>query len=109
MLRILAASALFTCLVPAHVHVPTAQALAAAESKTQPEYSSIARQMKVTGDVSVEVSIAADGAVDDVKVLAGSALLSPPVVKAVETWRFKPFLLGCVPTKARTVLRFTSK
>lgn len=109
MFRFLAATVFFASLGLAQIHVPTAQAIAAAESKPQPEYSALARQMKVTGDVSVEVSITADGTVDDVRVVAGSPLLSPPVVKAVKAWRFKPFLQAGNPTKARTVLRFTFK
>ncbi len=109
MLRFLAASVFFASIGLAQMHVPTAQALAAAETKPQPEYSPLARQMKVTGDVSVEVSIAADGAVDEVKVVSGSALLSAPVVKAVKAWHFKPFLQAGAPTKAKTVLRFTFK
>ena len=107
--RFLAALVVFAGVGLAQIHVPTSQAIAAAESKPQPEYNALARQMKVTGDVSVEVSIATNGAVDDVRVVSGSALLSAPVVKAVKSWRFKPFRQDGTPTKAKTVLRFTFK
>ena len=90
----------------ADTHVPTATALAAAEVKPQPERSSIARQLKVTGDVSVEVHISPTGEVTGVKVLAGNALLTGPVVKVLKSWRFKPFLAEGQPIAAVTVLRF---
>jgi TonB family protein len=93
----------------ADVHVPASVALAAAETKPQPDYSPLARQMRVTGDVSVEVQIATSGEVDSVKVLAGNALLAGSVVKTVKTWKFKPFLQAGQPTIAVTVLRFTFK
>lgn len=93
----------------ADVHVPSSVALAAAETKPQPDYSPLARQMRVSGDVSVEVQIATSGEVESVKVLAGNALLAGSVVKTVKTWKFKPFLQGGQPTVAVTVLRFTFK
>ncbi len=93
----------------ADVHVPASVALAAAESKPQPDYNPLARQMRVTGDVSVEVQISTSGEVETVKVLTGNALLSGTVVKAVKNWKFKPFQQGGQPTVAITVLRFTFK
>lgn len=96
-------------MIQADVHVPAAVALASAENKPQPDYNPLARQMRVVGDVSVEVQIATSGDVDSVKVLAGNALLAGPVVKTVKTWKFKPFLQSGQPTVAVTVLRFTFK
>lgn len=93
----------------ADVHVPASVALASAESKPQPDYNPLARQMRVVGDVSVEVQIATSGEVDSVKVLAGNALLAGSVVKTVKTWKFKPFTQAGQPTVAVTVLRFTFK
>lgn len=93
----------------ADMHVAPSIALAAASSKPQPEYSALARQLKVTGDVSVEVKITIAGEVESVKVLSGNAMLSAPVVRTVKTWRFKPFQQDGQPTVATTVLRFNFK
>ena len=93
----------------ADMHVAPSIALAAASSKPQPEYSPLARQLKVSGDVSVEVKITTTGEVDTVKVLSGNAMLSTQVVRTVKTWRFKPFEQDGHPTVATTVLRFSFK
>jgi periplasmic protein TonB len=93
----------------AEIHVPASAALANAETKPQPEYNPIARQMHITGDVSVELQVSQAGEVAAVKVLAGNALLAGPVVKAVKNWKFKPFLAEGQPSAAVTVLRFSFK
>jgi TonB family protein len=93
----------------ADLHVPSSVALAAAENKPPPEYSRIARQLRVAGDVAVEVHIGQTGAVETVTVLSGNAMLAAPVLKTVKIWKFKPFTQGGQPVKASTVLRFTFK
>ncbi|MEZ5355952.1 MAG: energy transducer TonB [Bryobacteraceae bacterium] len=102
---------ILTCSLSARgeVHVAASQALAAAVNKPQPEYNSLARQMKVTGDVAVEVRIAPSGAVDQVKALSGNALLSSGVVRTLKKWRFKPFEQDGKPAVAVTTLRFNFK
>lgn len=93
----------------ADMRVAPSIALAAATHKPQPEYSSLARQLKVSGDVSVEVRITTAGEVEEVKLLSGNAVLAMPVVRTVKTWRFKPFRQEGKPTAATTVLRFSFK
>ena len=93
----------------ANVHVPAVVALAAAETKPKPEYHRLARQLKVTGDVTVEPRIGVTGAVKSVKVLNGNALLPAPVVKTLKGWKFRPFLTNGEPTIATAVLRFNFK
>lgn len=93
----------------ANVHVPASVALAAAEIKPQPEYSPLARQLKVSGDVAVELRIGTNGEVESVKVLSGNALLAGPVIKTLKGWKFKPFQSDGEPAVATTVLRFTFK
>ena len=70
---------LVAAVVAAEIHVPTSVALAAAEVKPQPEYGAMARQLKVAGDVAIEVHISVAGEVGEVKVLAGNALLAGSV------------------------------
>ena len=96
-------------LLVAGIHVPSSVALAAAESKPQPEYNPLARQLKITGDVAVELHITAKGEVESVKALSGSVLLAGPVVKTLKTWKFKPFLQDGTPAEATTVMRFSFK
>lgn len=100
---------LVAAVVAAEIHVPTSVALAAAEVKPQPEYGAMARQLKVAGDVAIEVHISVAGEVGEVKVLAGNALLAGSVVKTLKNWRFKPFLSEGQPTAAVTILKFSFK
>lgn len=91
-------------LAQAELRVSMAEALKAAVKRPSPAYSPIAKQMRVAGDVEVEVSITKDGDVDNVKVLSGNALLTAPVVKTVKEWKFSPFA-----SEAVTQLKFTFK
>ena len=109
MKRVAILAALLTVAALAELHVPAVAALAAAQSKPQPEYHPLARRLHVTGDVSVEVRIAVGGDVSGVKLLAGNALLANTVLKTVKTWRFKPFLSEGHPTVAVTILHFSFK
>lgn len=88
----------------AELRVSMAEALKAAVKRPSPSYSPIAKQMRVAGDVEVEVSITKAGDVDNVKVLSGNALLTAPVVKTVKDWKFTPFA-----SEAITQLKFTFK
>lgn len=91
------------------LRVTQVEAVRAAVKKPTPEYNGVAKQMRVQGDVEVEVAITEKGDVHEVKVLTGNALLTPIVVKTIKDWKFTPFLEGGKPTPAITQLRFTFK
>jgi TonB family protein len=92
--------------VYADVRVNHSDAIKAAVNKPAPDYSAIAKQMRVTGKVEVEAVIAPDGNVEDVRAISGNALLTPNVVSAVKKWKFTPFTEGGQPAKAIAVLSF---
>jgi len=77
--------------------------------RTTPEYSPMAKQMRIQGDVEVEVKISDSGDVADVKVVTGNPMLSAPVVKAVKDWKFTPFTEDGKAATAVATLRFTFK
>ncbi|HEX4004173.1 MAG TPA: energy transducer TonB [Candidatus Acidoferrales bacterium] len=58
--------------------------------KVAPEYPALAKQMNVTGKVKIETTIAADGHVENTKVIGGSPLLVNAALDAVKKWRFEP-------------------
>jgi TonB family protein len=60
------------------------------KTKVFPDYPPLARQMKVTGKVKIETTIAADGHVTNTKVVGGSPLLVSAALDAVKKWRFEP-------------------
>ncbi len=75
----------------------------------EPSYPMLARQMKVQGAVILQALIGADGAIQDLKVLSGPAILASAAQEAVRQWRFKPYLQNGVPieTEAKITVNFT--
>jgi TonB family protein len=59
------------------------------KSATKPDYPQVARQMRVTGTVRLEATVAPDGKVRDTKVLGGSPLLVQEAVTAVKKWKYE--------------------
>jgi protein TonB len=75
----------------------------------KPGYPLLARQMKVQGSVILRALISKDGAIQDLHVLSGPAILASAAQDAVRQWRFKPHYLGteAVETQARITVNFT--
>ena len=99
----------FGMLASAEIRVATNEAMSAATKKSAPEYPPLAKQLKLAGKVQVEVTIDADGNVENVKILSGNSMLTPSVVTAVKKWKFTPFKQGDAPTKAVAALDFDFK
>jgi protein TonB len=93
----------------AEMRVSAAQAVQAAVKKPAPEYNALARQMRIEGEVEVEVEISDKGNVESVKVLKGNSMLTPNVVKAVRGWKFTPFVQDGKAQPAVAPLRFSFK
>ena len=55
----------------------------------KPDYPQVARQMRVTGTVRLEATVAPDGKVRDAKVVGGSPLLVQEAVTAVKKWKYE--------------------
>jgi len=68
------------------------------KSRVMPDYPSLAKQMRVTGKVKIETTIAADGRVSSTKVVGGSPLLVNAALDAVKKWRFEPAAKESVET-----------
>lgn len=60
------------------------------KTRVLPEYPPLAKQLKVTGKVKIETTIAADGHVTNSRVVGGSPLLVPAAMDAIKKWRFEP-------------------
>ncbi len=93
----------------AELRVATDDAMKAATKKAPPEYPPIAKQLKISGKVEVDVTIDADGNVENVKIVSGNAMLTPSVVTAVKKWKFTPFTQDGAPAKAVAQLQFDFK
>jgi protein TonB len=71
--------------------VTKSEGLSAATSRVPPEYPSIARQMKIVGDVELEVLVTESGTVEKVNIVSGNPVLTRPASEAVKKWKFAPF------------------
>jgi TonB family protein len=62
----------------------------AVKSRFAPVYPEIAKRMKISGVVRLEVTVDAEGKVTDVKTLSGNHMLSSAAEEAVRKWKFEP-------------------
>ena len=85
-LSLVFAIALFTPVLS----TPVSAASRAIVSRVPPSYPEIAKRMKISGSVKIEVTIDADGKVSSVKTLSGNHMLSPSAEDAVKRWKFEP-------------------
>ena len=60
------------------------------KTRVEPEYPELARKNNIAGSARVEVLVALDGKVKDVKVLGGNPVLVQAVVTAVSKWKYEP-------------------
>jgi protein TonB len=88
------------------VRISDADAQKAAITKASPDYPPMAKQMHVSGPVTVEAEVTQEGEVGKVQPVSGNALLSSAAVSAVKKWKFKPFTAEGKPAKAVVRLSF---
>ena len=79
----------------------------AAILKIEPDYPAVARQIRLTGSVDLEVFVDETGTVEKASVVRGNTLLTGPSLQAIRKWKFKPFGAGGGPAKAAGPIRFT--
>ena len=60
------------------------------KSQVQPVYPDVARRMNIHGKVKLEVTIAPDGSVKNIRCLGGHPLLVQPSQEAVAKWKYEP-------------------
>lgn len=70
--------------------------------RVEPEYPEEARGQRIQGAVVLEVRIGRDGAIQDVKLVSGQAVLANAAIAAVKQWRFKPRTLKGQPVEMQT-------
>ncbi len=68
----------------------------------KPVYPPMAIMAHVQGTVVLQAVIGRDGAVQDLRVLSGPALLIRAAMEAVKTWRYQPTLLNGEPVDVLT-------
>lgn len=76
-----------------------------------PTYPPFAKQLKVSGNVRLEIRIAPDGRVAGVKALSGHPVLASAAIEAARRWVYAPATLDGNPVSSSTQvdISFTSK
>jgi protein TonB len=87
--------------------VSQSEAMSAVVSKVQPEYPLIAKQLKISGAVDLDVTIGESGAVESVTPISGNPVLTKPAADAMKKWKFKPFSQDGNPVKAQAAIKIS--
>jgi len=74
------------------------------KTSVQPAYPELAKKNNIQGTTRLEVTIAPDGSVKNVKVLGGSPVLAQAATDAVKKWKYEP-----APNETSAVLSFDFK
>lgn len=75
-----------------------------------PQYPSIARSQRITGTVSVEVTIGADGSIEEANITQSpSPLLNSAALDAARLMKFEPALIDGVPARGKLTVLFSFK
>jgi protein TonB len=88
--------------VKAPVRVPSSVEAAMILQKTLPIYPPIAKAAGVQGTVILAATISKAGTIENLRVMGGPVMLQRAALDAVETWRYKPYLLDGQPVEVET-------
>jgi len=70
--------------------------------KVQPAYPALARTARIQGAVVLQAVISKQGAIENLKVLAGHPMLVSAAIEAVSQWRYRPYILNSEPVEVET-------
>lgn len=71
-------------------------------TKVTPSYPPLAKAARVTGTVSLAVTITKEGTVENIDLISGDPLLVPSAIEAVKQWVYRPTLLNGNPVEVLT-------
>jgi protein TonB len=84
------------------VRVPSTIVAGMILQKTMPVYPPIAVAARQQGTVTLHAVISKTGAIENLRVASGPAMLQQAAVDAVRTWRYRPYLLNGEPVEVET-------
>jgi periplasmic protein TonB len=73
-------------------------------SRTSPQYPAPARIAHIQGVVVLQATISRTGAIENLRVVSGPPMLRQAAIDAVQTWRYKPYLLNGDPVEVETTI-----
>ncbi len=72
--------------------------------KTLPQYPAIARAAHIQGIVVLQATISKTGLIENLRAVSGPTWLRQAAIDAVQTWRYKPYLLNGDPVEVETTI-----
>ncbi|MEK6303639.1 MAG: energy transducer TonB [Acidobacteriota bacterium] len=92
------------------MRIPSSILQGKAIERRTPIYPVLAKQIRLQGEVSIEVMIAPDGHVESARIVSGRhPILDDKAREAALGWRFQPTLLNNVPVRVTGVIVFVFK
>jgi periplasmic protein TonB len=73
-------------------------------SRTLPQYPAIPRAAHIQGVVVLQATISKAGLIENLRVISGPPMLRQAAIDAVQTWRYKPYLLNGDPVEVETTI-----
>jgi protein TonB len=73
-------------------------------SRTLPQYPAISRVARIQGTVVLQATISKTGSIENLRVISGPPMLRQAAIDAVQTWRYKPYLLNGEPVEVETTV-----
>jgi periplasmic protein TonB len=70
--------------------------------KVLPAYPPLARTARIQGQVSLQAVISEQGAIENLRMLAGHPMLARAAIEAVRQWRYHPYILNNEPVEVET-------
>jgi len=75
--------------------------------KVEPVYPRIAKAARVSGIVMLHATISKAGDITDLRVICGPQLLQDASIKAVQQWKYRPYIFHGEPVEVETTIRVT--
>ncbi len=72
--------------------------------RIKPPYPPLARAARVQGRVVLSAIISKTGEIENLALISGHPMLVPAAIKAVQEWRYRPFLLNGEPVEVETTI-----
>ncbi len=89
---------------PDEVRIPAAAISSNFISGKQPKYPGLAKAAHISGTVVLTATITKDGTVTNLTALSGEPILVDAAIKAVKTWRYRPYLFNGEPADVDTTI-----
>ena len=89
---------------PAAQHVSSGVMQGMLIYKVIPTYPAIAQATRSSGTVVLQATISRTGAIENLRVVEGPAMLRQAALDAVKQWRYRPYMLNGQPVEVETTV-----